>query len=163
MNRWSRYDRMRRIAAMYFLVCGWIGILAGAIPFAANLVWLTIGPHVAHLPDLARHGPESMGLSVEWALLSSAEGFFLGALLVVSGFGWLRNRSWAATVTLLYGLNGVLVTGCDLVIFAWKARPGTLRTLMMAADGIAFGVACSALAWLVIRRLLLGGAGTADA
>ena len=53
-------------------------------------------------------------------------------------------------MTLLYGVNGVLVTGTDLLVFWKKASPGPMRRLMLLADGMALAVALSAWLWLLV-------------
>ena len=143
-------SRGARVAGTLLVLCGVIGLVAGVVPFAVNALRL-LGSGLGRAPeDWAAHGVEAMGLSTEWALLSSADGAFLGALLLAAGIGWRRGRSWAPLVTLLYAIDGLLVTGVDLAVFAAKARPGPVRASMLVLDGIAFAVAAATMIGLII-------------
>jgi len=143
-------SRRTRLAAGFLMVCGGIGIVTGAVPFVVCLVRLFGFDLGVDPEDWAAHGVEAMGLTNEWAALSSAEGAFLGGLLVAAGLGWRRGRPWAPLVTLIYGTNGILVCGTDLVIFVRSATPGRVRTLMLILDGAAFALALCVLFGLII-------------
>ncbi|HUT36900.1 MAG TPA: hypothetical protein VNE39_25685 [Planctomycetota bacterium] len=143
-------SRRAALAGDFLIVCGGVGVVLGVVPFAASLLRMA-GCHLGLGPqDWAAHGVGAMGLSVPWAALSAACGAFLGGLLVAAGLGWRRARPWAPLVTLIYGLLGVLVTGTDLVIFALAARPGTMRTSMLIADGLACALAAGTLLALIL-------------
>ena len=146
----DRPSRRAILAGDFLMVCGGVGLVTGILPFAVSVLRmmgfrLGLGPQ-----DWAAHGVEAMGLSVPWAALSSACGAFLGGLLVAGGLGWRRGRPWAALVTLIYALLGILVTGTDLVIFALAARRGTMRTSMLIADGLAFTLALGTLVAIIL-------------
>jgi hypothetical protein len=127
------------------LVLGWVGLVLGVIPLATNLLRV-LGCDFGLTPEhLASHGPAAMGMGVDWALLSSADGAFLGGLLIAAGTGWRRGHSWAPLVTLIYALGGLLICGVDLLLFVFYARAGWMRTWMMALDGLAFAVAVGTL------------------
>ena len=102
--------------------------------------------------DWAVHGVDALGLSLEWAVLSSANGAMLGVLLLAAGLGWRRGRGWAPVVTLVYAVGGLLVNGVDLAIFATLSPPGPARTTMLALDAVTFGVAAIVLIALVAWR-----------
>ena len=145
-------SRGAAVAGDFLMVCGGIGIVTGLIPFAVSTLRLAgfdlgLGPH-----DWAAHGAQAMGLSVEWAALSSASGTFLGGLLVAAGIGWRRGKPWAPLVTLIYALDGMVVTGVDLTIFALAAMPGRMRASLLFLDGVAFALAFACLAALILRR-----------
>jgi len=145
-------SRRAVVAGDFLMVCGGVGLVTGLVPFAVSALRLLgfdlgLGPD-----DWAAHGVEAMGLSLEWAALSSICGAFLGALLLAAGLGWRRGRPWAPLVTLLYAIDGLLVTGTDLAIFALAARPGRMRTSMLIADAVAFALAVGVLAALIAWR-----------
>jgi hypothetical protein len=140
------------LIADFLIVCGGIGLVTGILPFAVSLLRLAGITFGQGPQDWAAHGVEAMGLSLPWAALSSACGAFLGGLLVAAGLGWRRGRPWAPLVTLIYALLGILVTGTDLAIFALAARPGTMRTWMLIADGLAFALAAGTLLGLILWR-----------
>jgi len=145
-------SRRAILAGDLLIVCGGVGLLTGVIPFAVNILRLLgCGFGLGH-EDWAAHGVEAMGLSVPWAALSSANGAFLGGLLLTAGIGWRRGRRWAPLVTLIYALLGILVTATDLAIFALAARPGRMRTSMLLADGFAFALALGVLIGLIAWR-----------
>jgi len=144
--------RRAALAGDFLMVCGGVGLVAGLVPFAVSLLAMAgydlgLGPR-----DWAAHGLAAMGLGAPWAALSSACGAFLGGLLVAAGLGWRRGRPWAPAVTLVYALLGITVTGVDLVVFAVAARPGSVRTSMLVADGAACALAVGVLVALVVWR-----------
>jgi hypothetical protein len=102
--------------------------------------------------DVAAHGVEAMGLSIEWAMLSSAMGLCLGVMMVWAGRGWIRGRGWAGAVSWAYVMAGLAVNGSDLVIFAFRAKAGAMRTGMLAADGAALAIPVVLGVWLVMRE-----------
>ena len=133
-------------AGRFLILCGVIGLATGLVPLAVNVLRL-LG-----VSGLGREDWRPTG-SRPWASTcrgrpSPADGTFLGALLLAAGIGWLRGRSWAPLVTLLYGLHGVLITGLDLLIFVSAARAGSMRTWMLVLDGIACALAVGVLAAL---------------
>lgn len=142
-----------RWAGTALLVFGAIGLVAGLVPLVVNLlriVGVTFGVPPEHW---ASHGPAAMGMGTDWATLSSAEGAFLGGLLIAAGIGWRRGRPWAPLVTLIYAVDGLLITGVDLLLFIFFATAGRIRTLMIALDTLAFALAAAALiGWLLWRR-----------
>ena len=141
-----------RLTADFLMVCGGVGIVLGVLPLAVSALRL-FGCTFGRTPeDWAAHGIEAMGLHLEWALLSSAAGAMIGGLWLASGIGWRRSRPWAPPVTLIAAINGLVVDGVDLVIFAAAAKPGTVRTSMLIADGFAFALAAGALVGLAIWR-----------
>ena len=145
-------SRAARWVGVFLMVCGGVGVVTGLLPFAVSLARLLGHDFGRSAEDWAAHGVEAMGLSLEWAALSSANGAFLGGLLVAAGLGWRRGRAWAPLVTLLYALLGILVTGTDLAIFALAARPGAARASMLFLDGAAFALAAATLAALIVWR-----------
>ena len=145
----AEVSRRAALAGDFLMVCGGVGIVTGLVPFAVSFLRLLgfdlgLGPE-----DWAAHGVEAMGLSIEWAALSSVSGAFLGGLLLAAGIGWRRGRPWAPLVTLVYAIDGLLVAGTDLVIFALSATPGRMRNSMLLLDGIAFALALAVLAGLI--------------
>jgi len=141
-----------RRVGLAFLVAGGLGFVAGLVPFAANLLRV-LGCDCDLSPEhWAAHGPGAMGLGVEWALLSSADGAFLGGLLLAAGVGWRRGRPWAAPITLAYALGGLVVCGTDLLLFALHATPGRVRSLMLLLDSLAFAFALATLIGLMVWR-----------
>jgi len=146
----ANMSRGARLVCGFLMVCGGVGIVTGLVPFAVSALRL-FGCHLGLGPqDWAAHGVEAMGLSLEWAALSSAEGAVLGGLLFAAGLGWRRRRPWAPLVTLVYAANGIVVTGVDLAIFARAARRGSMRTSMLVADGLAFALAAAVLLGLAV-------------
>jgi hypothetical protein len=122
-------------------VAGVIGVVTGLVPFVGTSLRLVVDENLWKIPgteDLAAHGMESMSLSLEWCMLSSAMGTYLGVLLLLAGFGWVRGRPWALPVSIAYVLGGLAVNFTDLVIFLFRAQSGLMRTLMILFDGIAF-------------------------
>lgn len=149
-------SRRAVLAGDFLMVCGGVGLVLGIVPFAVSLARMAGCDFGLAHEDWAAHGVEAMGLSLPWAALSSVCGAFLGGLLLAAGLGWRRGRPWAPLVTFIYALLGTLVTGTDLAIFALAARPGTMRTLMLVADGLACALATGTLlalaAWHIRQR-----------
>jgi hypothetical protein len=134
------------------LVFGVIGLVAGLVPLAVSLLRImgvTFGVPPEHW---AAHGPAAMGMGTDWATLSSADGAFLGGLLIAAGIGWRRGRPWAPLVTLIYGIDGLLITGVDLMLFIFFATPGRIRTMMLVLDTLACALAAAALVGLLLWR-----------
>jgi hypothetical protein len=129
---------------------GGLGLVTGIVPFAVNALHAFFGIDLGL--DLAAHGVASMGLSAEWALLSSAMGTFLGAVMVWAGVGWLRARRWAPLVSWLYVLCSIGVNATDLLIFTFIAKPAATRSLMLVLDGIALFISVVLGLWLIRRR-----------
>ncbi len=150
MNPDIRHSAAGRAVTRLFLVFGALGILTGAIPYGVNLGVLLAGGGYSG-PDLFRHGPVAMGLGLGWALLSSAQGTALGGMLFAAGLGRRRGRAWAAPLAVASGINGILITGTDLALFLCRARPGSMRTLMLGADSAAFLVAAATLTWTLFE------------
>lgn len=144
--------RAGKVAGLVLMVLGGVGVVTGAVALAV-LTLHVLGVDVRIPPEhWASHGPAAMGMGVDWAMLSSACGVWLGGLLWASGVGWRRGRPWAFLVTVVYGLNGMVVCGVDLVLFGLFATAGPMRTAMLVADGVAFAVAASSLAGALAWR-----------
>jgi len=139
-------------AGRLLIVCGGVGIVTGLVPFAVSMLRLVGVDFGRTAEDWAAHGVEALGLSLEWAALSSACGAFLGGLLIAAGLGWRRGRPWAPLVSLVYALLGLTVTGTDLAIFAVAAKPGRMRASMLFLDGMAFALAAAVLLGLIAWR-----------
>lgn len=130
------------------IALGIIGFIAGIVPFTTNALRILVAPDLWHGVDLAAHGVEAMGLSVEWGLLSSAMGAFLGALLIRAGAAFRRGQPSARLLAWVYVACALTVNGADLVIFAFRARAGPMRTQMLVADGVAVVVPVLLALWL---------------
>jgi hypothetical protein len=148
-------------AGWTLIVLGVIGVLTGVIPLAINTCRVLAGSDAWGTVDLAAHGVEAMGLSVEWAMLSSALGAYLGVLLLWAGAGWLKGRAWAPLVSWTYVLAGLTVNVTDMLIFAFRARPGPMRSRMLVFDGIALLIPVVVAAWLIGRAKAAGRVGPA--
>jgi len=146
----AEVSRGAKWAGRLLVAGGAIGFLSGAVPLLVNIVRLLGGSLGRSADDWAAHGVEALGLTVPWAALSSADGTFLGVLLLLAGFGWLRGKDWAPLITLLYGIHGMTITGLDLLIFSTRAEPGRMRDLMLVLDGIAFAAAATAFVGVAI-------------
>jgi len=142
-------SRARRLGA-FLVACGLIGVVTGLVPFVIALARLAGLPVGGGRWDWLAHGMRELGLSAEWAALSSASGTFLGILLVAAGIGWRSARPWAPLLSLLYALDGLVVTGTDLAVFVVAARPGPMRKAMIAAESLAFGLALAVLLGLAV-------------
>jgi hypothetical protein len=150
MRTYSDVSSSARWLGRLLVFCGGIGLVAGVVPLLVNVLRL-LGSDLGRSPeDWAAHGVEALGLSVPWGTLSSADGTFLGSLLIAAGIGWQRGRAWAPLVTLLYALHGMLITGLDILIFATRAVPGSMRSWMLVLDGIACAFAVGTFTGLVI-------------
>ena len=145
-----------RWAGRLLIVCGGVGLVMGLVPFAVSMLRLAGVDFGRSAEDWAAHGVGALGLSLEWAALSSACGAFLGGLLIAAGLGWRRGRPWAPLVSLVYALLGLTVTGTDLAIFAIAAKPGFMRSSMLFLDGVAFAVAAAVLLGLIAWRRRTG-------
>jgi len=148
-------SRARRLGTL-LVACGLVGVVTGLVPFVIALARLAGLPLGGGRWDLLAHGMRELGLSAEWAALSSASGIFLGALLIAAGSGWRRDRPWAPLVSLLYALDGLVVTGTDLAVFLVAARPGPMRRVMIGAESLAFALALGMLVGLGVWRLRRG-------
>ncbi|MCU0723371.1 MAG: hypothetical protein MUC63_07130 [Planctomycetes bacterium] len=152
-------SRRTRLAACVLVSAGGIGAIAGAVPFAINAARILAGPDPFGAPDFSAHGPEAMGLSTEWAALSSAAGTYLGGLLITAGVGWRRGRPWAAAVTWAYVFGGIAVNATDMLIFAFRARAGSTRAGMLVLDGIALAFPFLVAFFLLRRKGVEAGGG----
>jgi hypothetical protein len=140
------------VVGRVLLFLGAVGVVTGAVPFTTNALRMLAREDLWNVTDLAAHGVEAMGLSVEWGMLSSAMGTFLGALLLAAGFGHLRGRPWARLVSWVYVAGGLTVNVTDMIIFAFRAKPGAMRSHMLVLDGIALLVPVALAAWLLWGR-----------
>ncbi|MBN1673603.1 MAG: hypothetical protein JXR37_21330 [Kiritimatiellae bacterium] len=165
-------NRKRRFTGIILFCIGIIGVVTGFIPFVTNGMRILMGdagdqalenalargrtiPLIGEplfRGDLAAHGVEAMGLSVEWGMLSSAMGTYLGFLLLVSGRGWMKGRGWAPTVTWLYVVCGLCVNLTDMIVFVFRSAPGRMRSHMLVADGIALLIPIVLMVWLICRK-----------
>ncbi|MFP4058180.1 MAG: hypothetical protein ACLF0G_15035 [Candidatus Brocadiia bacterium] len=138
-----------RLAGLFLIICGVIGVVAGIVPLVLNVMRL-LGCTFGLSPEgLESHGVAAMGLSVPWAILSCWDGTYLGSLLLAGGIGWRRGWAWAPLVTFLYAVHGVMVDGLDVLIFVVAATPGPMRSRMIVLDSIAGLVALSVLVGVV--------------
>jgi len=138
-----------RLAGRLLILCGVVGVTTGGLPFLVAALRLAACAWAESGVEWAAYRLDSLGLSLEWAALSSAWGTMLGVLLLAAGVGWWRGRAWAPAVTLVYAVGGLTVTGVDLAIFVVLARPGAERTNMIALDSIAFAAAAAVLIALI--------------
>lgn len=145
--------RQRKRLGWFLLIIGALGVVGGIVPFAINGLRLAAGDELQNVIDLARHGVEAMGLSVEWGFLSSAMGTFLGGLLLWAGAGWLRGRVFAPVVTWCYVFGAAAVNVTDMTIFVFKATPGSMRSLMLVLDGIALAIPVILGIWMAAHRI----------
>lgn len=143
-------------AGWVYTIAGLLGVVTGVVPLTLNAVRILFREDLWGLLDLAAHGVEAMGLSVEWGLLSSALGLYLGVLLLWAGAGWRNGRPWAPAITWAYAIGGLTVNLVDQVIFIFRAKPGIVRTQMIAADAVALLIPLLTLAWLIWRRAKRG-------
>jgi hypothetical protein len=143
--RYRRYG----LVGWFLVVVGAIGVVGGIVPFVVTTLRILVRHDLWGTLDFAAHGVEAIGLSLEWALLSSAMGTFLGGLLIWSGAGWLKERDWATVATWVYVACGLTVNVTDLLIFAFWARPGAMRTAMLVFDAIALLIPVALVFWLV--------------
>jgi len=135
------------------IIFGEFGLIAGIVPFAVHVVRLVADSRFVRGADWSAHGVDALGLSSEWALLSSAMGTYLGALLLWAGIGWTRGRPWAPVVAWAYVFGGLAVNVTDMLIFWLQANPCLGRTLMLIFDGIALALPVAVAVWLLrIRR-----------
>ncbi|MHC4599423.1 MAG: hypothetical protein ACYS47_10495 [Planctomycetota bacterium] len=134
------------------IVIGVIGVITGVVPFITNGLRIVVDEDLWNVVDLADHGVEAMGLTVEWGMLSSAMGMFLGFLLLWAGVGWLRAAHWAPTVTVAYVICGLTVNFTDMIIFLFRAKHGAMRTQMLVLDSIAFVIPLTLAVMFVIER-----------
>lgn len=138
-----------RLAGRLLILCGVVGVTTGGLPFLVAALRIAACAWAENAAEWATYRLDSLGLSLEWAALSSSCGAMLGALLLAAGVGWCRGRAWAPAVTLIYAVSGLAVTGVDLVIFVVLARPGAERTNMIVLDAIAFAAAAIVLIALI--------------
>lgn len=144
--------RPHRILGWLLIVAGVVGVVTGVLPLAINGMRVVLGRDLLNAGDTASHGVEAMGLSVEWAMLSSAMGTFLGILLLWAGYGCLRQHESARLVTWIYVLGGLMVNVPDMLIFVFGATPGPMRTRMLILDGIATVFPVVVATWLLCLR-----------
>jgi hypothetical protein len=144
-------ERHPRFGAL-LIAAGVIGVVTGGVPIVFSAWWMLAGRHPSAGMDLATHGVEAMGLSLEWALLSSVMGAYLGAVLLWAGTGWRRGRPSARLATWVYASCGVSVCLTDVLIFVFRATPGVMRTRMLVLDGAALAFAVLVAIWLLWRR-----------
>jgi hypothetical protein len=141
-----------RILGSILIAAGVIGVATGAVPLAINAVHVVRHQTPAAGSNLAAHGVAAMGLSIEWALLSSAMGLLLGIVLLGAGFAWRRGRASAPLITWLYVLAGLMVNVPDMLIFLFKARPGPTRSLLLTFDSVALALPILLAMWLLSAR-----------
>jgi len=137
------------LAGKLLILCGVVGVTTGGLPFLVAALRIAACAWAESAVEWATYRLDSLGLSLEWAALSSACGAMLGALLLAAGVGWWRGRAWAPAVTLIYAVGGLTVTGVDLVLFVVLARPGAERTNMIVLDSLAFAAAAIVLIALI--------------
>lgn len=126
---------------MIMFVAGCIGFVAGLVPFCIALIQLwnqTKTLSVCPVFTWIDHGARAMGLSLEWALLSSTAGMILGFFLMWSGIGWMKNYSCARIITYAYIISGISINAVDLIIFFIVAKAGVIRNTMIVLDIFAF-------------------------
>jgi len=145
-------ETRHRMGAWILMVAGAVGVVTGAVPFTINTLRTLLKPDLLREMGLAGHGVEAMGLSVEWGMLSSAMGTVLGAMLLWAGWCWLKAKASARVVTWNYVLVGLTVNVTDMLIFAFHARPGPMRTYMLFLDGIATAFPIAVTVWLLLIR-----------
>jgi len=121
----SRRGKGVVLAGWALVVAGVIGVIGGVVPFSLNAFRILGGEKTWSSSSLAGHGVEALGLSVEWAMLSSAIGAYLGALLLASGRAWLKGLDAARLLTWIYVAGGVTVNATDLAIFLFHAETWT--------------------------------------
>ncbi|MHC4777058.1 MAG: hypothetical protein ACYTFG_00625 [Planctomycetota bacterium] len=132
---------MRRpVLGWVLVIIGVIGVITGIVPFITNGLRITVSENLWNSVDLAAHGVEALGLSVEWGMLSSAMGTYLGYMLLWAGLGWLKAWPSARTVTIAYILCGIAVNFTDMLIFAVHSKHGAMRTQMLVFDSIALAI-----------------------
>jgi len=143
--------RASKVLGWLLAVAGVIGIITGLVPLTSNALRVLVSWDLWGL-DVEKHAVEAMGLTVEWGLLSSSMGTFLGVMLLWAGVGWIRRRGWAPAVTGLYVLVGLTVNVTDMVIFAFQAKDSSMRSHMLLGDGLAMLLPGFLAAWLILRR-----------
>ena len=134
------------------IAAGLLGVVTGLVPLTVNALRIVADEKLWGAVELAAHGVEALGLSLDWALLSSAAGAGLGVLLLCAGLGWRRGVPWAAPVSWAYVVMGLAVNATDLLIFALRARPGPTRTTMLLADGVAVLIPLALAAWMIRQK-----------
>ena len=144
--------RRRPRLGWFLTLVGIIGVISGIVPFTINALRILVDEQLWNMLEFAAHGVESLGLSMEWALLSSAMGTYLGVLLLLAGTGWLKGRARALPATLAYVSCALVVNVADLIIFAVRAKPGAVRTQMLVFDAIALLIPIGLGVWLLRRR-----------
>ncbi|MHC4599422.1 MAG: hypothetical protein ACYS47_10490 [Planctomycetota bacterium] len=144
------------------ILFGAIGVTAGIVHFVKNGLRIVADENLWNLFDLAEHGVEAMGLSVEWGMLSSAMGAFLGFFLLWAGIGWLRAAHWAPTVTAVYVICGLTGNFTEMIIFLFRAKHSTMRSQMLFFDSIAFIIPLALGVLLVIERRRAESEGNED-
>ncbi|MFB3891628.1 MAG: hypothetical protein ACE15C_06345 [Phycisphaerae bacterium] len=148
----TKPESRHRLTGWLLVAAGAVGVVTGLVPLTINTLRIIVDPGLWGLLDLAAHGVEAMGLSMEWGMLSSAMGVCLGVLLLWAGSGWLKGRHWAAPVSWAYVLVGLGVNISDTIIFACRARPGQMRTTMLLADAVALLIPVLLAIWLIRRK-----------
>ncbi len=139
----------RRPGLGWFLIAaGLIGVATGAVPYLLSGLHVVLGRDPWAAPDVLMHGVRGLGLGMDWCMLSSAMGVYLGGAMIWSGWGWLRGRPWAILASWVYVACGLTVNVTDMTIFLFRARPGDMRTRMLLADGVALLIPLLLGAWL---------------
>lgn len=142
----------RKRLGVVLIVFGIIGLVTGAVPLVINGLRIVADEDLWDMVDTAAHGVEAMGLSLEWAMLSSAMGTCLGIFLLWAGRAWFTGRPEARAVTFCYVICGLLVNGTDMAIFAFHTRQGPMRSTMLFFDGIALAIPVVLGLWLLRNR-----------
>jgi len=140
-------DRRRHPRLGWLLVVlGVVGILAVVVPFIAFPGWIPSSG------SETTTRPAGVALSLEWYVLSSAMGAYLGVLLIWAGAGWIGGRPWARMATWAYVTCGATVNATDLAIFLVVAAPSATRTLLIVGDGVCLAIPLALACWLIRRR-----------
>ncbi|MFB3892552.1 MAG: hypothetical protein ACE15C_11080 [Phycisphaerae bacterium] len=143
--------RRRPVLGAALMLIGCASTLSSSVPFVFNALRITVRDDLWNLVDLSRHGVETMGLSVEWGMLSAAMGMYLSLLMAWAGIGWWKGRPWAATTTWAYVACGPAVTFTDLIIFIFAGRPCGLLSRLIFFDALGLLLPVALGLWLAAR------------